>query len=417
VPRAILLAYVVLRLVEQAAAHLLAAANRRFYSDPARQREAAAALGLSEADMARALAYSLDRYRFARLSAWSRTLVEVALIAVGGLGLVETVARSVAGSHGAIATGLAFFGVLGLLGAAFDLPFDAYETFVIEARHGFNRQTARDFVLDVGKGLLLAAVLGGAMLAAVMGLMVRAGAIWWLWAWGAVSGFAVLVAWIYPRVLAPLFNRFTPLPDGELKERILALAGRIGFRAGGIFVMDASRRTSHGNAYFTGVLGEKRIVLFDTLLADLTPGQVVAVLAHELGHYRLHHVRWSLVRGVAGTGVAFGLLALLQGVPAFYTAFGLRGPSPYGALVVFGLWSSAVGLALLPLRNWISRRNELAADTFAVAQTGGAQDLGSALLSMGGKSRQMPISHPLFSRVYHSHPPLLERLQAMKYGQ
>jgi STE24 endopeptidase len=340
--------------------------------------------------------------------------VTLVFLSMGGLGLVEAAAEAIAGAlgGGAIVTGLAFMALLGLLSVLLDLPFSLYSTFRIEAKHGFNRQTLRGFFADLLKGMALGAALGGPLLAAVLWIMGAAGETWWLWAWAAVSGFSLFTAWIYPTLLAPLFNRFTPLPPGELRDGIEALAARLGFRAGGIFVMDASRRTAHGNAYFTGLFRQKRIVLFDTLLEAMAAREVVAVLAHELGHFKLHHVRRALARGVLVTGAAlFGLSRVLGQTP-FYEAFSLR-PTAYGALVVFGLWLGLLEFLLQPLWNAMSRAHEFAADRFAVGAGATADDLREALLKLREKSRALPLSHPLYSRVYHSHPPLLERLTAL----
>jgi STE24 endopeptidase len=226
------------------------------------------------------------------------------------------------------------------------------------------------------------------------------------------TAFSVFAAWIFPTVLAPLFNRFTPLPEGELRDAILDLARRIGFRTGGIFVMDASRRTAHGNAYFTGLFRQKRIVLFDTLVEAMGAREVVAVLAHELGHFKLHHVRWAIVRSVAVSGLVFYGLSLALPLESFYTAFFLEQTS-YAALVVFGLWFGLLSFLFQPLTNALSRRHEFAADAFALRNGASGAELGSALKKLREKSRLLPLSHPLFSRVYHSHPPLLERLRAM----
>jgi STE24 endopeptidase len=341
-------------------------------------------------------------------------LVGLAFITLGGLGVVEGGARALADGLGlgTIATGLAFFGILGVLSGILELPFDLYDTFVIEERHGFNRQTVGGFALDRVKGIGIALALGGPVVAAVLWIMERMGPTWWLWAWGVTTAFSLFTAWIYPAVLAPLFNTFTPLSDGELKEAILALARRVGFRAGGLFVMDASRRTAHGNAYFTGLLGQKRIVLFDTLLEAMGSREVVAVLAHELGHFKLHHVRWALVRSVAWSGLVFYVLSLCLPLEPFYAAFFLDQTS-YGALAVFSLWFGLVSFLLQPLSNALSRRHECAADAFALDSGATAGELGSALRKLREKSRHLPLSHPLFSRVYHSHPPLLERLRVM----
>jgi STE24 endopeptidase len=262
------------------------------------------------------------------------------------------------------------------------------------------------------KGAAVAIALGGPVLAAVLWLMDRTGRSWWLWAWGLTTAFSLFAAWIYPTVLAPLFNKFTALPDGELKDAILDLARRTGFRAGGIFVMDASQRTAHGNAYFTGVFGQKRIVLFDTLLEAMGPREVVAVLAHELGHFKLHHVRWGMARGIATSGLVFFALSLCLPLEPFYAAFSV-GRTAYAALAVFGLWFGLVSFLLQPLGNALSRRHEFAADAFALRNGASATELGDALRKLRERSRLLPITHPLYSRIYHSHPPLLERLRAM----
>ncbi|HEX9189261.1 MAG TPA: M48 family metallopeptidase [Vicinamibacteria bacterium] len=406
--------FLAFRLLQHAVETALARLNRRHATDPGRLAEAGRALGIGEEEMAKAVAYSGDRHRFSLVHGWTEVLVGLGFLAAGGLGAVESAARGVAASLGLgpIAIGLAFFAMLGLLTSLLDLPFDLYSTFRIEEKHGFNRQTLRGFVLDRLKGTALAALLGGPVLAAILWLMERMGSTWWLWAWGVTTAFSLFAAWIYPTVLAPIFNRFTPLPEGELKEAILDLARRTGFRAGGISVMDASRRTAHGNAYFTGVFGQKRIVLFDTLLEAMGPREVVAVLAHELGHFKLHHVRWGLVRGIATSGLVFWLLSLSLPLGAFYEAFSLE-KTGYGALAVFGLWFGLASFLLQPLEAALSRRHEFAADAFAVRSGAAAADLGSALRKLSEKSLHLPVTHPLYSAVYHSHPPLLERLRAM----
>jgi STE24 endopeptidase len=306
-----------------------------------------------------------------------------------------------------------FFAGLGFLSFLLSLPFEIWHTFRLEARHGFNKQTRSGFIQDRVKGILLAVVLGGPLLALVLWIMSQMGPLWWVWAWTALSLFSLFTAWAFPVLISPLFNKFSPLPDGELKAGILELARKIGFRAAGISIMDGSRRTSHGNAYFTGVFGAKKIVLFDTLVSAMTPREVIAVLAHELGHFKLHHIRWSLVRGLLMTGLVFWLLSLALPMTQFYEAFGLAGVSHHGALVVFSLWFGLIEFLMQPLSAAFSRRNEFAADRFAWQHLGQAQDLINALRKLREQSRSMPISHPLFSAVYHSHPPLLERLQVL----
>jgi len=411
---ALLLLFVVLRLIQQVVETALARLNRRHALDPGRLAEAGRALGIGEGEMAKAVAYSGDRHRFGLAYGWAEVVVGLVFLTAGGLGFVESGALRLADALGLgpIAAGLAFFAILGVLSALFELPFDLHATFRIEERHGFNRQTLRGFFVDRLKGAAIAVALGGPMLAALLWLMERMGPSWWLWAWGVTTAFSLFTAWIYPTVLAPLFDRFTPLPDGELKDAILGLARRTGFRAGGISVMDASRRTAHGNAYFTGVFGQKRIVLFDTLLEAVGPREVVAVLAHELGHFKLHHVRWGMARGIATSGLVFYALSLCLPLQAFYSAFSVE-RTAYGALAVFGLWFGLVSFLMHPLENALSRRHEFAADAFALENGATPTELGDALRKLSEKSRHLPVTHPLYSAVYHSHPPLLERLRAM----
>ena len=411
---ALLVLFLLLRLAQQVVETALARLNRRHALDPGRLAEAGRALNIGEGEMAKAVAYSGDRHWFGLVCGWTEVVIGLAFLATGSLGLVEGGALRVAGAlgMGSIAAGLAFFAILGGLTALFELPFDLYATFRIEERHGFNRQTLGGFFLDRLKGAAIAVVLGGPMLAALLWLMERMGPSWWLWAWGVTTAFSLFAAWIYPTVLAPLFNTFTPLPEGELKAAILDLARRTGFKAGSVSVMDASRRTAHGNAYFTGVFGQKRIVLFDTLLEAMGPREVVAVLAHELGHFKLHHVRWGMARGIATSGLVFFALSLCLRLEAFYSAFSVD-RTAYGALAVFGLWFGLVSFLLHPLENALSRRHEFAADAFALRNGATAAELGDALRKLSEKSRHLPVTHPLYSRVYHSHPPLLERLRAM----
>jgi STE24 endopeptidase len=412
--RFLLVSFVGLKLAIAVLEHALAAYNWRFVRDPDRQAKAAELLRISSDDMRRSARYSFDRYRFGLVQSWLATGALLVFVVAGGLGLFERWAKALVGfvSGGDVLTGLAFFALLGLASFFWSLPFSAYDTFVIEQRHGFNRQTPRGFATDAVKGLVLSALLGGALLAVVLWLVGRAGSLWWLWAWVAVSGFSLLTAWLYPRLLAPIFNRFTPLPEGDLRERVLALASATGFRAGGLFVMDASRRSAHGNAYFTGLFGEKRIVLFDTLLASVRPEGVVAVLAHELGHFKLGHIWRRVVQGLLFTGILFFAVGQLWRLEAPYAAFYLPGPSAYGALVVFSLWYGLVAFFLQPLLHYVSRGQERAADAFAVRYVP-ADDLTQALLGLREQSRTLPLSHPLYSCVYDSHPPLLDRLEAL----
>lgn len=393
--------------------------NRNYYSDKAKQAIAMKTLSLSKDDMERTSTYTEDKYKFGLLSSTISIVVTLAFIGLGGLGLLEREAMALAESIGAgsITVGLFFFGLIMIASMLVNLPFDYYRTFKLEEKHGYNRQTVKGFFMDRIKGIGIGVVLGAGILSAILWIMEAMGETWWIWAWVAMSSFSILTAWIYPTFLAPMFNKFSPVEDKELKDKINTLAEKIGFKTDGLFVMDASKRSSHGNAYFTGVFGKKRIVLFDTLIEAMSADEIVAVLAHELGHFKLHHVRWQLIRGIAMTGVTFYLLGLCLPLVDFYTAFGLSGVTNFGALVVFGLWFGIIDFIMQPLENFLSRKNEFAADAFAKAHVGGSEKLCSALLKLRERSNVMPISHPLFSSFYHSHPPLLERLSTMGYAE
>lgn len=414
-PSSLLILFLLLKLLQELLESTLAWINRRYYRDPRHQAHACHVLGIDAAGMNQALSYAEDKYRLALSESWISGMATLLFIGLGGIGWAEgfTQGRVTPWGGGQILVGLGLFGLLSLLSALLSLPFDYYRTFVVEQRHGFNRQTVGGFWRDRVKGLLLGALFGGLILGVLLWIMQQAGPTWWLWAWLALSGISLLTAWLYPTLLAPLFNKFRPLEDGDLKQAIDALATRVGFGSKGVLVMDASRRSSHGNAYFTGLFGKKRIVLFDTLVASLSAAEIVAVLAHELGHFKLRHVTWGLVRGLATTGVLFFALSLCLGLTSFYEAFGLREPTTYGALLVFGMWFGLVDFYLHPFTSHISRRHEFAADRFALGYLDEPQKLGIALLKLREKSQALPLSHPLFSAVYHSHPPLLERLDAM----
>ncbi len=412
----ILVLFVFFKAVKIACELALSTLNRKFYEDKKRQQEAVSLLGLSEEEFAKTLAYSQDKQRYYFVSYLVGEVATLLFILWQGFGYVENLAQSIALALGGgeIYRGLAFFAILGLLSSLLSLPFSYYSTFVIEERHGFNRQKPLNFFADLGKGLVLSILLGAPLLSGVLWIMMNLGSFWWLWAWGLLSAFSLLTSFIYPTLLAPLFNKFTKIEDGELKDAIYKLAEKVDFATSGIYVMDASRRSSHGNAYFTGVFSKKRIVLFDTLLSALTPMEIVAVLAHELGHFKLHHVRYGLLRSLAFSGLTFYLLSLFLPLKPFYEAFHLSDVSSYGALLVFSLWFGIADFILTPLSSFLSRQNEFAADRFAAKTASSGDSLISALKKLSSSNHSMPISHPLFSTIYFSHPPLLERLKALR---
>jgi STE24 endopeptidase len=309
--------------------------------------------------------------------------------------------------------GVALIGSVMVLLAIIDLPLTLYRTFVVEQRHGFNRMTVRLFVVDLVKQALLAAALGIPLLLLVLWLMQRMGDLWWLYVWLAWMAFNVLVLLAFPTFIAPLFNRFTKLEDPSLAGRIESLLKRCGFRASGLYVMDGSKRSSHGNAYFTGFGAAKRIVFFDTLLSRLAPPEVEAVLAHELGHYRLHHV-WKRVAVLFAASAAFlWLLGQLIDRPWFYQGLGVSEPSTAAALLLFLLVMPVFTFFLQPLSSLYSRRHEFEADAYAARHADSSQ-LVRALVKLYQDNAATLTPDPVHSAFYDSHPPAAVRIARLK---
>ncbi|MDH4093652.1 MAG: M48 family metallopeptidase [Betaproteobacteria bacterium] len=298
--------------------------------------------------------------------------------------------------------------------SALELPVAVYRTFVIEARFGFNRMTLRLFLSDLAKSAVLGAALGLPLIVLVLWLMQRMGEAWWLYVWLAWMGFNLLVLLAYPTFIAPLFNRFTPLADPALAGRIQALLARCGFRSNGLFVMDGSRRSAHGNAYFTGFGAAKRIVFFDTLLARLAPAEVEAVLAHELGHYRRHHV-WKRIALLAAMSlVLLWVLGVLIDEPWFYAGLHAGAPGAAMGLLLFVLVMPVFTFFLQPLGSLYSRRHEFEADAYAAAHASAAE-LVKALVKLYQDNAATLTPDPVHSAFYDSHPPAalrIARLQA-----
>jgi len=308
-----------------------------------------------------------------------------------------------------MAHGLAFIAGTAVLSSTVDLPFSLWRIFVIEERFGFNKMTLRLFAIDFAKGALIGILIGLPVVASVLWLMDRMGAYWWLHVWLFWLGFNLLVLLIYPTVIAPLFNKFTPLADESLRSRIEALLARCGFRASGLFVMDGSKRSAHGNAYFTGFGRAKRIVFFDTLLDKLAPEEIEAVLAHELGHYKHRHV-WKRVGLLALASFGFlWLLGVLIDAPWFYTGLGMQSHGTAPALVLFSLAIPVFTFPLSPLTSALSRRHEYEADAYAARQTR-AGDLVSALVKLYRDNAATLTPDPLYSTFYDSHPPAAARI-------
>jgi STE24 endopeptidase len=304
---------------------------------------------------------------------------------------------------------LAVFAVMTLAG----LPFTIYQTFVLEQRFGFNRTRPATFVTDQLKAWALGLVLGGGVAAGVLWIMAEAGTSWWVVGWAAWLSFSLLVTWAWPRVIAPLFNKFSPLEDKPLRERIDALLARCDFHAKAVYVMDGSRRSSHGNAYFTGFGREKRIVFFDTLLTSLNAAQVESVLAHELAHFKLRHIPQRLVAGAAMSLAGFALLGWLSRQEWFYTALGVPVASDAAALLLFMLVVPAFTWVISPALAAWSRRHEYEADAFA-AQHSDARSLAEALVTLYKDNATTLTPDPLYSAFHDSHPPPAARIERLR---
>ncbi len=351
--------------------------------------------------------YTVARAALHRLDNLLDAAIALILTIGGGIGAIDAAWRSL--NLPTLWHGTAVVISTILLMSAISLPLSLYRTFGIEARFGFNRTTLGLFLADLLKGLLVSLLLGGPLVFVVLYLMERSGSLWWVYAWVVWVAFTIFITWAWPTFIAPIFNKFSPLTDEALKQRTEALLSRCGFSSKGVFVMDGSRRSVHGNAYFTGVGRNKRIVFFDTLIERLQAQEIEAVLAHELGHFRLHHVRsrliLSLVTGLGG----LALLGALAAWPQFYSALGIAEPSSHTALLLFMIVLPAFTFFLTPLGAWWSRKHEFEADEFA-AKFANARELAAALVKLYRDNATTLTPDSLHSAFYDSHPPALVRI-------
>ncbi len=375
--------------------------------------ELAGVMDAEKLDRARQYQIASARFEIIRSTA-SLTILLVFWFA-GGFGWLDNLSRTTA--PGDVGAGLLFLSALFLGQSLVSLPFSAYDTFVLENRFGFNRATVATFITDRLKGLLLAALLGLPLAAAVLwifGNIAHA----WLWAWLVATVFQVLLAWLAPSLIMPLFNKFTPMPEGALKQEIESLGTRCGFPLDGVFVMDGSKRTTKANAFFTGLGKRKKIALYDTLVDKCSTPELLGVLAHEIGHFRRGHIRQRLIAGILQTAAVFFLLGLAtdpQGAFSrlLFDAFGVQQISPHAGFVLFAILMEPAGKALGVVLNAWSRRHEFEADAYAAEMTGDGAPLASTLRKMTADH----LSHPSPSAVSvwldYSHPPLIERLRAL----
>jgi len=389
----------------------LARLNRRYVLAHADTVPEALKGVVDAATHARSVEYTLARSRLRRFEDIYRTVILLLVLFSGVLPWALGSSVSWLGDS-AWAMG-AFLFAVGLALALPGLPVDWYEQYRLEERFGFNTTTPGTWWIDRLKGLGLSLLLGYPLLVLVLKFVEWTGSWWWLWTWGAVLAFQLLMAVLAPVLILPLFNRFTPLPEGSLRQRLLKLAERTRFRAGSIQVMDGSKRSRHSNAFFTGFGGFRKIVLFDTLIQQLTEPELEAVLAHEIGHFKRKHIPKLLAFSAISSLAGFYLIALLADQDGFYRAFGFEPGSIAPALLLFGLLSGAVTFWLSPLTHWWSRRYEYQADAFAAGVMNEAHSLIGALRKLNEKNLSNLTPHPLYSGFYYSHPTMLERERAL----
>ena len=351
--------------------------------------------------------YSTTKLRFSRLTLGWETFWLLVWTLGGGLSMIDTWWTGYQLSP--LWTGIAVILTLGLIMSLLDTPFSLYSTFVIEQRFGFNKTTFSIWISDLLKSAALMLVLGVPLVAAILWLMNQAGEYWWIYAWGVWTAFSLFMIWAYPAFIAPIFNKFSPLEDESLKNRIDNLLSRCGFKSQGVFVVDGSKRSAHGNAYFTGFGNNKRIVFYDTLLESLSENEVEAVLAHELGHFKRNHIKKSLGLSIAMTFAGFALLAWLMNSSWFYSALGVAQATTYNALILFMFTLPVFTYFISPIFSALSRKHEFEADDFAKQQSD-YRALISALVNMYRENASTLTPDPVHSMFYDSHPPASIRI-------
>lgn len=362
-------------------------------------------------EYAKSQSYTRDNTRFCLIQSSISTLLTVLFIVLGGFNYIDTIARGF--GFNSIVTGLIFTTLLGLLSFIVGLPFSLYSTFVIEEKYGFNKTTIKTFVLDIVKGVALGALLGGPLLALIFWFFESMGNFAWIYCWAGVVIFSIVMQFVAPVLIMPLFNKFTPLEPGELREKITEYSDREKFQLSGIFTMDGSKRSTKLNAFFTGFGKFRKIVFFDTLVEKLSADEIVAVLAHEMGHFKLKHIIKMMLISILQTGFMFFLLSLFLKLPEVSTAFKMEQTSVYASLVFFGFLYSPISLFTSIAFNILSRKHEYEADAYATETTGDHQQLVSSLKKLSRANLSNLTPHPLHVFLHYSHPPLLQRIQRL----
>lgn len=366
-----------------------------------------------------------DREDYRKSQDYTRTRIRFGIVATtfnlgillvfwfsGGFNWLDVAVQ--APGHGPVWTGLLYIGALMAGKSLLSLPFQIWSTFVIEEQYGFNRTTPITFVTDRIKGLLLSLILGGPLLAGIIALFQFSGAGAWIWAWAAITLFTLLIQFVAPTWIMPLFNRFDPLEEGELRDKIESYADKVSFPLQEVSVMDGSRRSGKSNAFFTGFGKNKRIALFDTLIEKQTPDELLAVVAHEVGHYKLKHIPKNMAIGILHTGLMLALLSLVLTLPGLFEAFYMDRMSIHAGLLFFGLLYSPAEMVLSVVMSALSRKHEFEADAWAARTTGRPEAMIQALKKLSLENLSHLTPHPLTVFLTYSHPPVLERIRAIK---
>ena len=366
---------------------------------------------IDEATLAKMVDYTYDNSRLETKENLAEDIIELAILFL----LLPVLVGKLAGLHlHLILQALIFFGVLAAIGGVAGIPFDIYDTFVLEKKYGFSTITWRLWLTDLIKSVIISAVLMGFMLAAFMAFILYLPGTWWFWAWVFFTMFEILLRWLYPVVIAPLFNKYEPIKDESLKEKITALMAQVGLKAKGIYQVDEGKRSKHTNAYFTGIGKTKRIVLYDTLLASHSPEEILAVLAHEIGHWKKKHILKQLIFMIVASLAVLYFTYLIVNWPPLYSTFGLIYTPVYAGLFLVSLYLSCAGFFLSPIGAAIMRRYEREADKMAMELVGTSEPMINALKRLAKDNLSNLHPHPLYVWFYYSHPPLIERIEYLK---
>lgn len=366
-----------------------------------------------EQEYKRSQAYKMENYRLSNMAAKYLLFITIAFLMLDGFDMVDRWAREI--TSNAIYITLIFFGIISLGSDILTTPISFYQTFVIEQKYGFNKSSIKTFILDKIKGWILMAILGGGILALFVWFYQIAGDTFWLYAWGIVGVFTLFIHMFYSQLIVPLFNKQSPLEEGSLKTKLQAYASKVGFHLENIFVIDGSKRSTKANAYFSGFGKQKRITLYDTLIEDLEEEEIVAVLAHEVGHYKRKHIIFNIIASIALTGVSLYILSLCISIPELSLAIGVSKSSFHAGLMAFGLLYSPMTVLTSIVMNYFSRKFEYQADNYA-KQTYAAQPLITSLKKLSRTNLSNLTPHPAYVFVNYSHPTLLQRIKNLKFG-